>query len=61
MELRNRLHRAISVLKGRNAPLDPQMRRYQMTGRGVDIDPDPLSVEKLIDDARSDPHSGTGR
>lgn len=51
MELRNRLHRAISVLKVRNAPLDPLMRRYQMTGRGIEIDPDPLSVEKLIDEA----------
>lgn len=61
MELRNRLHRAISVLKVRNAPLDPLMRCYQITDAGIQIDPDPEGVEKLIAATESADRRGTRR
>jgi circadian clock protein KaiC len=54
LELRNRLHRAISILKTRDGPLDPLMRRFQITNAGIDIDPDPLSIEKLISAAATE-------
>lgn len=51
MELRNHLHRAVSVLKVRNAPIDPLMRGYRITSTGIEIDPDPRSIERLIGDS----------
>lgn len=54
LELRNRLHRAISILKTRDAPLDPLMRRFQITNAGIDIDVDPHSVEKLMSAAEGE-------
>ena len=61
MELRSRLHRAISVLKVRNAALDPLMRRYQIGPTGIEIDPDPLSVEKLLEAADAARAKAQGR
>lgn len=54
LELRNRLHRAISILKVRDAALDPLMRRFQVTSAGIDIDSDPLSIEKLMSAAEAE-------
>ncbi|HKY93306.1 MAG TPA: ATPase domain-containing protein [Nevskiaceae bacterium] len=48
VELRNRLHRALSALKVRNGPVDPQMRLFKMTGAGIEIDPDAMAVERVL-------------
>jgi circadian clock protein KaiC len=60
VELRSRLHRAMSVLKARNSRVDPIMRLFRMTDTGIDIDADPLAVERVLTQAeaarRGTPH-----
>lgn len=49
VERRNRLHRAASVLKMRNGPVDPRVRLYRMSDAGVQIEADPDAFERLLD------------
>lgn len=49
LERRYRINRTLSVLKIRNGPVDPVMRLYRMSDRGVQIDPDGQALDRLLD------------
>lgn len=48
VELRSRLYRMASVLKVRNAPIDSNLRLYQMTATGIDIEPNSDGAENIL-------------
>lgn len=51
VELRSRLHRMLSVLKVRDAAIDPCLHEFTMTAAGITIEPDPASAEKILANA----------
>lgn len=48
VELRSELHRMISVLKVRSAPIDSALRLYTMGAKGIEIEEDSIGAARIL-------------
>lgn len=48
VELRSTLHRMASVMKARVSAIDPQLRRFVITGSGIVVDEDATAAEAIL-------------